>query len=255
MKLTYQEMVENFGLIYLAIEDYYHIEDSNKAKPFIQEEFNCKKDIDPRMEHSIENSIKKLRKKILDDTELQLELIDKQKQEFNKLPFLEKKTWQFKNRKLNFDSIAHEKENKLIKQQEHLLNNIKINKIDKDLIYNLNSPKIIKNKDELYVVVTNHNQLDIGLYKATISDVDYYISCVGTIELNATINIFDNNKNNLFNLSSNEKELLNNYSYHNVFINKEDAVKFHNESLENKIKKMEELIIYPVQAKNIFPKV
>lgn len=173
-------------------------------------------------------------------------MVDNEKLEFNKLPFLEKTFWHLKNLKFNFDSIAEARKNKYLKKKQRLLNDINkidVIKIDKDMTYKLLSPKFIKNEDEVYVVVTDHNQLDIGLYKVTISSVYYYVSCMGTIQLQGTINIFENNDKYIFNLSGNEEKLLSNHSYHHVFINKKEAVKFYNEVLQNKIKKIEKLII------------
>ena len=235
MKFNYQQMVETFGLSYA-----YH---SYSDSAYIQEEFNTHLSHRFNAENTLEKAMTKLKEEINESSKKELERLEGMKQQFRELPLLEKLNWQFKNKKLNFDSTSEKRKEALIEKTKDKLKNIEIIKIDQSKEYLINTPQLIKEGDTLYVVVTDQNALEIGVYKATASHVNYFQRSEGLIDLHARLLVVDNDKEQEFNFSSDINEFKSNHSYHHIFTDKDKAIEFHNQNIADKLKNMEQKII------------
>lgn len=235
MKFNYQQMVETFGLTY----SYNSFSDS----AIIEEEFKTHLSHKFNAEDTLEKAMTKLKEEINESSAKETKRLEGMKQQFRDLPLLEKLSWQWKNNKLNFDSTSEKRKEDLAQRTKDKLNNIEIIKIDQSKEYLINTPQLIKEGDTLYVVVTDQNALEIGVYQAIASHVNYFQRSEGLIDLHARLLVVDNGKEQEFNFSSDINEFKSNHSYHHIFTDKNKAIEFHNQNISQKLKNMEQKII------------
>ena len=101
----------------------------------------------------------------------------------------------------------------------------------------------------MYVVVTDYNSLDIGIYEATITRANYFARFPNNsdskvhLEFDGVLKIMEKSQEFTFSFSANDKEFISSYSYHNIFTDKSIALEFYNESIQTKLKEMEEKLI------------
>lgn len=229
MKFNYKQMVDTFGKKY-TYQTYPY-------KAHIQEKFSTSLGENFQQADTLEKAIENLKIKIESERLIEIQRIEYMKNKFNNLPFLKRLVLRIRNKKLNFDPTTEEMKNK------YIFKKIDITMIDQSVIYTVNSPKIIQDKDCLYVVVTDKNSLNIGIYNATVTFVNYIIKPEGVVNFIGTLSINHNNEIKDFEFSCNEKEYKSRHAYHNIFTDKDKAIDFHNENMRTRIKDIEQQII------------
>lgn len=236
MKLNYKEMKDKFEISFAYC--------SYTTPAYIKEQFNTQNSNGFKAEETLEKALDMLKKEIKKQEEKEIQQQDNLKIEFKNLPFFEKLRWQFKNRKYTFDSTAEERKKDFVRQSENKIKNIDIQRIDKSKEYVINTPVFLNPGDKLYVVVTDQNTLDMGMYEATVNYVNYFERKEGVLNLEARLLIASEGKENEFGFGSNtEKEFKSGHTYHHIFNDKDSAINFHNESINGKMKSMEDKII------------
>lgn len=234
MKFDYKQMVDNFGVRY-SYNKY-------PTAAIVSEEFNTQGHCF-QYEDTIEKAIDKLKNKIEVERLEEIQRLEDMKTKFNNLPFFEKIEWQLKNKKLNFNSTSEERKKDFNSITKNILKSIEISRINKNIIYTVLSPHIIKEDDVLYVVVTDSNVLGIGIYKATVTRGNYMMRNKESVALDGTLSITYNGEEKEFTFNGSEQNFESRHAYHNIFTNKERAINYHNVNVSKKMKEMEQQIV------------
>lgn len=241
MQLTYQDMLKNFEKTYR----YYNYPDS----AYIEEEFKTDHGNTFHIASNVDTAMTELKNDIEQTWNSKINHLEQMKTNFRNLSFFEKLNWQLKHKKINFDSTAEDRKKMINEHYKNILDTIHVKYIDQNQTYIVNSPKIVHTGDTLYVVVTDHNSLDIGIYEATITRANYFSRFPNNsdskvhLEFDGVLKIMEKSQEFTFSFSANDKDFISSYSYHNIFTDKSTAIEFHNESIQTKLKEMEEKLI------------
>lgn len=222
MKFSYEDMKKKFGLRYainpLNKDGIFEMFDSIAPFPLFNHPNDCM-----RYYHNYENLRISKRK----------EEISKEISEIEELPLLKKiiSFFSYMERKKLLYFEYQKEMDKHSKNIENLFNwTVKF--IDKNKIYNVESPDVNVN-DILYIVSVNTH--DFGIHEINVFDIKYY--CVNDNEFEIKIYAKDNSKKNKeYLILSNKNDILTNLILGNyVFKNKSEAENFIKLEIDNNI--------------------
>lgn len=224
MQLTYQEMLNHFGVVYQFPDSGY----SNN----IHELFNCSQwgHIFP-----IYNNLDEAKQKLLSRREnivqKNIESLEYQIKEFHTRSFLNK---------ILYKSFLKHLEQQIKNYQNMSTDNLTIHMLDKDSIYQINVPFIVKKNQEIFLVVSEENVLPVGVYKGHIQQA-FYEQEKDHFRFTGLININYDNKDNLFNIRVDNNVFTSTYSNHYLFFTHQEAIEFMKNNIEEKINKLQQL--------------
>lgn len=230
MKFNYEQMKEHFGIVY-SYADFH-------PTPSITEQFNVFLFLQNQQAKTYEEAKDRLLDIFNNTLTKKHEILDKLIQAFDKLSFFEKNVWRLKNKMMDFRTIVEETKNKyqedFVKSQESIV----FEQIDKNKIFTILGPKLLKNDDELFVVVENHNQLDLGIYRAKVSKSHYFCRDESTIDIDGELTIVDNGTTYEFSFRAEPDSFVSGHTYHNIFVDKEEAIEYYKDTVQKRIDSM-----------------
>lgn len=232
MKFNYEQMKENFGIVY-TYNDFH-------PSPIITEEFNVFLIPQDRKAKTYEEAEAKLKDILKENLEQKKVTLNNLIQEFDKLSFFKKNAWRLRNKKMDFRTVAKERELQYQEDLERSQKSIVFKPIDKNKTFTVLGPKILKKDDELFVVVENHNELEIGVYRAKVSKPHYFYRNEVTVDIDGELTIIDNGKLYKFLFRADQNSFVSGHTYHSIFENKEKAIEYYKETIQKKIEFMKQ---------------
>lgn len=230
MQFNYEQMKEKFGIAY-TYSDSFHF-------PKITEHFKTNLGFNYHQEDTYEKAKAKLESALKESFDNQVSMQDKLIKEFDNLGFFEKNMWRLRNKKTDFRTVATERKENIEKDYLKALNSIEFNRIDKGVSFEVSGPKILEEGETLFIVVENHNVLDLGIYGATVTRANYFARNERLIDLDGVLKIIADGKTHEFSFNTNNNEFSSCHTYHSIFTDKDEAVKYYKETIQTRIESM-----------------
>lgn len=214
MKLSYEEMSSLFGIVYncppmAKIGEINEVFNSGTHNVLLQFE-------------NVDEAKKNLKK---------MENLKNQKE----YDLLVNKVVALKNLPLIFRFLKNKEIQKLennIKKTDLLLekNNekdVKVNYLNKNSLYNVDVPNIVKLGDVFFVVVSTKNVLSKGIYRAVVTETTYISPGYGngSYKFIGVLQIETENKKYNFKFKVEDNHFTSCYAHHHLFLNDDEAVK------------------------------
>lgn len=230
MKFNYEQMKENFGIIYTY--NAFH------PTPIIAEQFNIFLFLQNQQAKTYEEAEARLQDILKENLEQKKEMLNNLIKDFDNLNFFEKNAWRLRNKKMDFRTVAKEREHQYQEDLARSQKSIVFKQIDKNKIFTVLGPKLLKKDDDLFVVVEHHNQLDLGIYRAKVSKSDYFYRDEVTVDIDGELTIIDDGTIYEFSFSADPNTFVSGHTYHNIFEDKEKAIEYYKETVQKRIESM-----------------